>query len=159
MNHAVEITVSGGRIVKFRILLREFKETGNSVDNMNIYGAIDKIAALYAESEEAVKTGRMGDRMAVELLIVKKYAYNPFDEGELIRCGAATGETFGTMTFLLAAGINPVLTGPVTSSYCIVTIILARIFLKERLTKKQYISLAFLLFGIALLGISDIFNV
>ena len=97
--------------------------------------------------------------MWLYLLIVKKYAYNPFDEGELIRCGAATGETFGTMTFLLAAGINPVLTGPVTSSYCIVTIILARIFLKERLTKKQYISLAFLLFGIALLGISDIFNV
>ena len=94
--------------------------------------------------------------MWLYLLIAKKYAYNPFDEGELIRCGAATGETFGTMTFLLAAGINPVLTGPVTSSYCIVTIILARIFLKERLTKKQYVSLALLLFGIALLGISDI---
>ena len=28
---------------------------------------------LCVESEEAVKTGRMGDRMAVELLIVKKY--------------------------------------------------------------------------------------
>jgi drug/metabolite transporter (DMT)-like permease len=39
-----------------------------------------------------------------------------------------------------------------------VTIILARIFLKERLTKKQYLSVAFVVVGIALLGISEIFN-
>ena len=37
-------------------------------------------------------------------------------------------------------------------------IILARIFLKERLTKKQYLSLALLVGGIALLGVSEIFN-
>lgn len=96
--------------------------------------------------------------MWLYLLIVKKYAYNPFDENELILCGAATGETFGTMTFILAAGINPVLTAPITSSYCLVTIVLARIFLKERLTKKQYLGLAFLVAGIALLGISEIFK-
>ena len=93
------------------------------------------------------------------MLIVKKYAYNPFHEEELLRCGAATGETFGTMTFIFAAGINPTLTAPITSSYCLVTIVLARIFLKERLSKKQYVSLAFLIAGIALLGISEIFNV
>ena len=92
------------------------------------------------------------------MLIVKKHAYNPFDEEELLRCGAATGETFGTMTFILAAGINPVLTAPITSLHCLLTIVLARIFLKERLTKKQYVSVAFLVVGIALLGISGILN-
>jgi drug/metabolite transporter (DMT)-like permease len=35
---------------------------------------------------------------------------------------------------------------------------LARIFLKERLTKKQYLSLVFLIAGIALLGISEIIS-
>ena len=93
------------------------------------------------------------------MLIVKKYIYNPFQEEELIRCGAATSETVGTMAFIFAASINPVLTAPITSLYCLVTIILARIFLKERLNKKQFISLAFLIMGIALLGISGSFSV
>ena len=92
------------------------------------------------------------------MLFFKKYKYNPFKKEELVRCGAATGETFGTMTYIFAVGRNPILTAPITSSYCLVTIVLARIFLKERLTRKQYLSLAFLVTGIALLGISEIFN-
>lgn len=90
------------------------------------------------------------------MLIVKKHCYNPFQDGEMIRCGAATGETFGTMTFILAAASQPILTAPITSSYCLVTIVLARIFLKERLTKKQNQGLGILVLGIALLGISEI---
>ena len=93
------------------------------------------------------------------MLIVKKYIYNPFQEEELIRCGAATSETAGTMAFIFAASINPVFTAPVTSLYCLVTIVLARIFLKERLRKKQFLSLAFVVAGIALLGISAVFSV
>ena len=93
------------------------------------------------------------------MMIVKKCVYNPFQEEELIRCGAATGETFGTMTFIFAASINPVLTAPITSLYCLVTILLARIFLKERLTKKQFTSLAFLIAGILLFGISEILSI
>ena len=96
--------------------------------------------------------------MWLYMLIVKKYKYDPFKKEELVRCGAATGETFGTMTYIFAVAGNPILTAPITSSYCLVTIVLARIFLKERLTKKQYLSLAFLVVGIALLGVSEIIN-
>ena len=92
------------------------------------------------------------------LLIAKKYIYNPFKKTELSRCGAGVGDSLGTMAFTFAVGLNPILTAPVTSSYCLVTIILARILLKERLTKKQYLSVAFLVVGIALLGVSEIFN-
>jgi drug/metabolite transporter (DMT)-like permease len=92
------------------------------------------------------------------MLIVKKHVYNPFKKAELSRLGAATCETLGTLTFVFAVGINPILTAPITSSYCFVTIILARVFLKERLTKKQYLSVALVIAGIALLGISEIFN-
>ena len=92
------------------------------------------------------------------LLLFKKHVYNPFKKTELTRCGAATCETLGTMAFTFAVGINPILTAPITSSYCLVTIVLARIFLKERLTRKQYMSLALLVIGIALLGISEIFS-
>ena len=92
------------------------------------------------------------------MMIVKKYKYNPFQEEELVRCGAATGETFGIMTFIFASSIKPILTPAIASLYCLVTIVLARIFLKERLTKKQYLSIALLVVGIALLGIAEIFG-
>ena len=92
------------------------------------------------------------------MLIAKKYVYNPFKKTELSRCGAATCETLGTLTFTIAVGISPILTAPISSSYFFVTIILARIFLKERLTKKQYLSIAFVIAGIALLGISEVLN-
>ena len=92
------------------------------------------------------------------MLITKKCAYNPFQKTELTRCGAATCETLGTLVFTIAVGISPILTVPIASSYCLVTIILARIFLKERLTRKQYMSLALVVVGIALLGISEIFK-
>ncbi|MBQ2005176.1 MAG: EamA family transporter [Peptococcaceae bacterium] len=93
------------------------------------------------------------------MLMVKKYRYNPFQKEELVRCSAAICETFGTMAFIFAVGSNPILTAPITSSYCLVTIVLAHIFLKERLTRRQYLSLVFLVIGIALLGVSEIFNV
>ena len=93
------------------------------------------------------------------MYIFKNFIYNPFKKEELVRCAAATGETFGTMAYILAVGKNPILTAPISSSYCLVTIVLARIFLKERLTKKQYMSLAFLVIGIALLALSEIFYI
>ena len=96
--------------------------------------------------------------MWLYMLIAKKYKYNPFKKKELVRCGAATSETLGTMTYIFAVAGNPILTAPITSSYCFVTIVLARIFLKERLTKKQYLSVAFVIVGIVLLGISEIIS-
>jgi drug/metabolite transporter (DMT)-like permease len=92
------------------------------------------------------------------LLIAKKYVYNPFKKTELYCFGAATCESLGTIAFTFAVAISPILTAPITSSYCLVTIVLARILLKERLTKKQYLSLAFLVAGITLLGISEILS-
>jgi drug/metabolite transporter (DMT)-like permease len=97
--------------------------------------------------------------MWLHMRLVRKYRYNPFKKTEIVRCCAAVGETFGTMTYVFAVGSNPILTAPITSSYCLVTIVLARIFLKERLTRKQYLSLVFLVVGIALLAISEIFRV
>ena len=127
-------------------------------DGMVTSGAIDAIPAIDFYIFECVGFAFIAICIWFYMMIVKKYKYNPFDEGELIRCGAATGETFGTMTFILAAGINPVLTAPLTYLHCLLTVILAHVFLKERLTKKQYVSLAFLAVGLILLGISGFFN-
>lgn len=92
------------------------------------------------------------------LLIAKKQVYNPFQPEEFVRCSAAMGETFGTMAFIFAASINPILTAPIVSFHCLLTIILARLFLKEHLSKKQYISLGFVVMGVVLIGLADIFG-
>ncbi len=54
MEHGAEITVSSGNIVKFRMLVREYNNTGRQKDIMNIYGAIDKVALDNAEALNAV---------------------------------------------------------------------------------------------------------
>lgn len=95
----------------------------------------------------------------IYLLCVKKQIYNPFKRQEATKCGAAVCEMGGTFLFILAVAMNPVLTAPVTSAYCLVTIVAARIFLKEKLTRKQYICLAFLVVGIVLLGVSEIIKI
>ena len=41
------------------------------------------------------------------------------------------------------------------ASYCIVSVILSHIFLRERLKKPQYICVMLVIIGIVLLGISD----
>jgi drug/metabolite transporter (DMT)-like permease len=90
------------------------------------------------------------------MFIVKKHAYNPLKKTELSLCGAGFVDILGTMAFTFAVGLNPILTAPITSSYCIVTIILARIFLKEKLTKKQYLSLILVIIGIVFLGTAEV---
>lgn len=59
MEHAAEITVAEGKIKGFKMLLREYKETGKNRETMNIYGAIDKVALKYEDREEPVKIDDM----------------------------------------------------------------------------------------------------
>lgn len=135
-------------------------EVGGVSGNSGITDASDElfIPAMDFFIFECVAIALVSVFVWLYLLIVKKHVYNPFQPEEFVRCSAATGETFGTMTFIFAASINPVLTAPITSFHCILTIVLARIFLKERLTKKQYISLGFVVLGIVMLGFADIFG-
>jgi hypothetical protein len=55
MQHAVQVTVSGGKIIKFKMLLRSYFETDRTREFINIYRAIDKIASRYVDAETAVK--------------------------------------------------------------------------------------------------------
>lgn len=84
-----------------------------------------------------------------------KRPYNPFRKTESVRFISGIMELFGNVCYTYAVAINPVLVTPITSSYCIVTILAARMLLKEKLQKKQYACLAILIAGILLLGISE----
>ena len=92
----------------------------------------------------------------VFLWIREKKPYNPFMPGELKTKGiAACCEEFGQVFYVYAMARNPMLTAPMVASYCIVSVILSRIFLKEKLKASQYACVAAVVVGIVMTGIAD----
>ena len=68
---------------------------------------------------------------------------------------AALCETAGQFTYIFAIGGNAIVAAPAIASYSIFSIILSRLVLKEKLSKKHYGIIAVVVFGILLLGIFD----
>ena len=68
---------------------------------------------------------------------------------------AAIFETLGQYAYIFAMAGKAVIAAPMISSYCIISLILSRIVLKEELSKKQYAVVTLLIAGILLLGISE----
>ncbi len=79
-----------------------------------------------------------------EKLVLKK------EKTKLIAAGF---ETFGQFFYVYAMAENSIVTAPLIASYSVVSIILSRIFLKEKLSKMQYIVIAGIMIGIFILGI------
>lgn len=79
----------------------------------------------------------------------------PKQKNRIIAAGA---ETLGQITYVYAISGVAVVAAPMISSYCIVSLILSRIFLKEKLTWKQYISVGLVVAGIVALGVIDGIN-
>ncbi len=90
------------------------------------------------------------------MLIRTKKPYNPFTLGEVKTKGvAAACEEFGQIFYVYAMAAKPMLAAPMIASYCIVSVILSRIFLKEKLKNSQYLCVLAVLVGIVMLGISE----
>ena len=68
---------------------------------------------------------------------------------------AAVFETAGQFTYVYALGGVNAIAAPIISSVCVVSLVLSRIFLKEKLSKKTYAFIAVVIVGILLLAISE----
>lgn len=68
---------------------------------------------------------------------------------------AALFETAGQFFYVFAMARNAVITAPIIASYSIVSILLSRLILKEKLSGAHYLVIALVLAGIAVLGIAD----
>ena len=68
---------------------------------------------------------------------------------------AAIFETAGQFTYVYALSGNGAIAAPIISSVCIVSLLLSRIFLKEKLTWKTYAFIAVVIIGILLLAVSE----
>lgn len=75
--------------------------------------------------------------------------------GEKPKIAAAVCETAGQVAYTYAIAANSVVAAPMISTYCVFSLIWARILLKEKLTKAQYFVLAIALAGILILGVFD----
>jgi len=68
---------------------------------------------------------------------------------------AAVFETAGQFTYVYALGGNDAIAAPILSSVCVVSLLLSRIFLKEKLNWKTYVFIAVVIIGILLLAVSE----
>lgn len=71
------------------------------------------------------------------------------------RGAAAVCETVGQLTYVYAMSGNGMVAAPMIASYCVASVVLARVFLKEKLSWKQYAMVALVFAGILLLGIVE----
>ena len=86
----------------------------------------------------------------IYLVLIKKETFALRDQKD--RGLAAIFETLGQFFYVFAISANAVIVAPLISSYSMVSVILSRIFLKEKLTAKQYAVIAMIMVGIFILG-------
>lgn len=100
-----------------------------------IYGIIGVICAIVVKFKE------------------RDYKYTKVKENKLKLLGTLV-ETAGQYTYIYAFAFgDAAVASPYIAAYSIVTVILSRIFLKEKLTKKQYVLIALILAGMITLSI------
>ena len=72
------------------------------------------------------------------------------------KIAAAVFETAGQFFYVYAMSGNATISAPIVGSYCILSMILSRIFLKEKLSLKEYMAIGLVLIGIVILAVMDI---
>ncbi|WP_178023635.1 EamA family transporter [uncultured Paenibacillus sp.] len=87
------------------------------------------------------------------LVAVKKQRF--YFWRERVKGVAAIFETVGQFFYVFAMASNAIVAAPLIASYSVFSVILSRLFLKERLSRVQYAVVVFVLAGIALLGLAD----
>ncbi len=98
----------------------------------------------------------VGAVCAVYVLLIKKQKL--VARQELPKYTGALFETAGQFFYIyaLADSEHVAFAAPIISSYCVASVLWSRIFLKEKLSVKHYLSIAAVVAGIVILGILDI---
>ena len=129
-----------------------------------LYCAIDGLGtfadALILENSNILEdSANIAYELTFLLMAVVAFVYVVLIKKERIRIGkekvklaAGLSETIGQYFYIFAIGANAVVAAPMISSYCVVSLIWARLFLKERLTPRHYAVIAVTAVGIAILG-------
>ena len=87
-------------------------------------------------------------------LKIKKEDFSIINEKP--KLAAALFETAGEIFYVTAMSGNSTVAAPIIGSYCVLSMLLSRIFLKEKLTKKEYFGILLVVIGIIILAFLDI---
>jgi drug/metabolite transporter (DMT)-like permease len=90
----------------------------------------------------------------VYLVIIKKQRFAIHRERDF--AAGALCETVGQFFYVYAMAAKPIAAAPMIASYCVFSVLLARIFLKEKLPKKYYAVIFMVFVGIVILGVFDV---
>ena len=71
------------------------------------------------------------------------------------KLAGAVCETAGQFAYIYAIGSNPTVASPMISAYCVFSVILSRVFLKEKLSLKHYLIIGTVFLGIIMMGVSE----
>ena len=100
--------------------------------------------------------------LAIYVYEIKGEKLSFFKKGENVMTGAplsrllaAVFETGGQFAYVYAMSGNSIAAAPIVASYCVVSLLLGQLFLKERLSWKQYIAVGLVIAGIVILGIME----
>ena len=91
--------------------------------------------------------------MLIYILVIKKDKIEIPKQGD--KLVAAVFETAGQYFYVFAMSGNAVIAAPTIASYCVVSALLAGIFLKEKLKPLQYIAILAVIIGIVMLGVAE----
>lgn len=95
----------------------------------------------------------MGVAAFVYVVLIKKDRLRVKSEGPKLI--GASFETAGQLAYIFAISANAIAAAPVISSYCMLSVIWSRIFLKEKLSWKHYLMIGICIVGIVILGAFD----
>src|SRR5699024_979570 len=87
------------------------------------------------------------------LVVIKKEKFTIFKDRD--KGYAAILETTGQFFYVFAMAGNAIIAAPLIAAHGIFSVILSRIFLKEIMSKRQYIMIAIIMIGIVMLGLSE----
>lgn len=137
----------GAMALIFPILYAAIDALGTFLDDVYLSKLMSPEEALISYELTFLFCGIMA---FIYIVFVKKEKFMILREKD--KALAAIFETAGQFFYVYALDTNSVIAAPMIASYSIVSVILGRIFLKERLNYKQYIVIAIVLAGIFILG-------
>lgn len=88
------------------------------------------------------------------LRIVKKEEFHIIQEKD--KLWAAIFETGGQFFYVYAMAENSTISAPIVGSYCVLSLLLSHLVLKERLSNKQYLAISLVLAGVFILAVLDV---
>lgn len=131
----------------FPILYAIIDALGTFLDDVYLSNLMSPVEALISYELTFLICGIIA---LIYITVIKKEKFKVLNEKD--KALAAIFETLGQFFYVYALNTNSVVAAPMIASYSIVSVLLGRIFLKEKLMPKQYLIIAIVMIGVSILG-------